>query len=239
MRNNLLPSQGLIKVLICFVALIMLVNPTSAESASGTPIGNLSVDFTPEEVAPGEEVDVNISWYIEDEDYLYYQGPFNIHIDLNDTLDDSTVEDWHICNYCCGYGTDDCSVCGNCDCLIGTDDCGRDSAQCTCSSDCCDCLDDDDDGNVSDDYSCCGYRANIDNPYSYQITVSAPSEPGEYYFDVQVVASCEEREINQVVTHNTLIASEEGTLTVVPEFGTIAIPVVIALLAGLYFFRRQ
>ncbi|HID42249.1 MAG TPA: PEF-CTERM sorting domain-containing protein [Archaeoglobaceae archaeon] len=161
----------------------------------------------------------------DDENYEYYQGPFNLHIDLTDS-EGNEIDGWtqHICNYCCG----ECPT-GSSTCPYNSEYSCDGDPQCVCSSTCC---------YYSGNYSCCGYQANENDPYEYRFTRNAPEIVGNYTLEVQIVASCL-TETKGNSKHNLLVASEEGELEIIPEFSTIAIPVGIALLAALMVFRRQ
>jgi len=82
------------------------------------------------------------------------------------------------------------------------------------------------------------------NAYSYTFKddelLYAPS-PGAYDLDVQIVAkndSCNRLVGNSGKTHPFLVASEGGSITSVPEFSTIAIPVAV-ILGLLFFFNHR
>ncbi|RLI71610.1 hypothetical protein DRO97_09685 [Archaeoglobales archaeon] len=227
-------------LILTFVLILIQTANVGAESALGPPIGT-NVVVVPDIAEPGQEVNVRIEWWITNDSYKYYQGPFNLHIGLNDT-DGNSVEDWdvHVCNYCCGncpINDSSCNCYLNCSCSCASADCGEYSAQCQCSTDCCSCLDTNGNDNVSDDFSCCGYQASEDNPYVYEFNKTAPQTPGDYNLTVQIVTSCL-TEIKGNSEHNLLVASQGGSFTTVPEFPTIAIPI-LAVIGLMFLLRRR
>ena len=194
----------------------------SAESALGPPIGSVTVEFSPSNtVQPNERVNVTVKWWITDANFSDYEGPFNLHIALKDSSGND-VDSWtlHVCNYCCGNSSSSCSNSCNCS-----------DSQCSCSNSCCDCL------NAST-CVCCGYVASETVPYEYEFSRLAPSEPGTYYLDVQIVASCLTEEVGRSGnSHTLLVASQEDQLTTVPEFPMIAIPAAVVI--GLLLIMRR
>ena len=81
------------------------------------------------------------------------------------------------------------------------------------------------------------YTANESNPYTYTFTKNAPSKTGNYTLYVEVIATNINKCCNCCCKHLKLVGSEETTLTVVPEFSTIAIPA--AILSILFVIRRR
>jgi len=208
--------------ILLLISMIVVLNTACAESCIGPPIGEVVVEFSPSStVSPGDPVDVKIKWWITDATYSNYEGPFNLHVAL---INSSGVEvdSWtlHVCNYCCGNSCPSCSA--TCSCS---------DSQCSCSPSCCNC------SNTSG-CTCCGYIANETVPYEYEFSNLAPSEPGTYYLDVQVVASCLVKEVGKSgQSHTLLVASQQNTLTTIPEFPTIVVPA--AVIVGLLLIVRR
>ena len=73
---------------------------------------------------------------------------------------------------------------------------------------------------------------------NYSFTRFAPCEAGTYILDVQIVATGLTKTSPSGKVRYLLVASEEGGLTTVPEFTTIAIPVA-AIFGLLFFFNHR
>lgn len=183
-------------LIVVLLVVLPLSNTVSAEAVVGPPIGEQVVEFSPSDtVLPDTDVTVTIEWWITNEGYVDYTGPFNLNIDLKDS-DGNEIEDW----------------------------------------------------TIHDTTVIFDYQANASKPYIYEFTGSAPSEVDTYLLDVQIVANEIEKEVGKSCKsgklyepckrHPLLVASEGGSLTTVPEFTTIAIPVA-AILGLLFFFSRR
>ncbi|MCK4731558.1 MAG: hypothetical protein KAT65_03785 [Methanophagales archaeon] len=173
-------------IFFLFILVILLPNTVSAEAAIGPPIGEIGFVFSSDTVLPNEDVTVTIKWWITNESYTYYFGPFNIHIELRDS-DETEIVAW----------TDHVTI-----------------------------------GKFN-------YPATELKPYTYDHTRNAPFEVGTYTLDVQIVANGLEREVGKSDNeHRLLVGSDEESLTTIPEFSTLAIPMAIAILTGLFFLNR-
>ena len=85
-------------LIVSFLALLLLSNTVSAtDGPVGPPIGVQVVEFDPgDTVLPGESVNVTIKWWITNESYTYYKGPFGLKIGLKNNLTGTEIEDWKI-----------------------------------------------------------------------------------------------------------------------------------------------
>jgi len=100
----------IIRVILIFSALLLFLTLTSNivnVSASGhgsthdscgigPPIGEMRIKFSPNNtVEPNQEVTITIEWWVTNDDYKDYQGPFRLKIELEKN-DDSDVEEWEM-----------------------------------------------------------------------------------------------------------------------------------------------
>ena len=83
------------------------------------------------------------------------------------------------------------------------------------------------------------YESSESNPYYYNFTKVAPDQIGNYSLELQILATNLTKEVGKSGNvHSFLVASGEEPITTVPEFTTIAIPVV-AILGLLFFFNHR
>jgi hypothetical protein len=183
MRSKMV-GKCLIAVLL---TVLLLMNAVNAQP----PIGLQEVEFSPSAtITPGDEVTVTITWWIVNNVYIDYTGPFCLKICLKDPVTEYEPPDWTM------Y--------------------------------------------IEKDFTDFESPSPL-NPFSHTFTKSAPDVCGEYNLEVQILACSDEtsREVgNSGNTHYLLVASGEDAVTTVPEFTTIAIPVV-AILGLLFVFNHR